>query len=456
MALARIATASNPAYLSPMSRKVMSPPSTVPARTPLHLTLIGVFLVAAVACERTPAGAPADQSTGSPSVHVPAPPAAPRRDPLAGGPFPALLVTQAQFTDQVLPGGGKQPVPGAAKLLIVRATDRGWQTVTLEDPESNAFHKALPWEGGVLTIGATRALLKTWRFADGKWGSTTHWNPTFGGKFDRLRDVERGDVDGEGKPDLVIATHDQGVIAVVHPDQGWRVEEVDRQADTFVHEIEIGDVDGDGVSEFFATPSKPNKLDQEQPGEVRMYRHGASGWQRSVVDAPGDTHAKEILASDTDGDGIAELFVVWEGAVGQGGTLARPVTIKQYRFRNGAFVSSVVATVPDRQMRAIAAGDVNGDGKIDLVAGALSSGLWLFEQDAGAWKKSLVDAKSSGFEQPVHLADLDHDRALEIYVAAEDQNEIRRYRWRGGAFEKSVVAPLTPGDITWNITDATL
>src|SRR5262249_57357482 len=100
---------------------------------------------------------------------------------------------------------------------------------------------------------------------------------TCGDKCDRLRDIEQGDVDGDGKPDLVIATHDQGVIAVVHPEQGWRVEEVDRSPDTFVHEIEIGDVDGDGTAEFFATPSKPNKLEEEQPRAGRMYKHGGAG-----------------------------------------------------------------------------------------------------------------------------------------------------------------------------------
>jgi hypothetical protein len=248
------------------------------------------------------------------------------------------------------------------------------------------------------------------------------------------------------------------VIAVVHPEQNWRVEEVDRQPDTFVHEIEIGDIDGDGIAEFFATPSKPNKLDQEQPGEVAMYRHTADGkWQKSIVDAPGDTHAKEILVTDIDRDAKCELFVVWEGAVGPNGQVVRPVTVKEYRWENGGFTSQVVATVPDRQMRAIQAGDVNGDGKMDLVAGALASGLWLFEQGpGGVWTRTLIDAKSSGFEQPVDLADLDGDGIPEIYVASEDQHELRQYRWQNGAFVKTVLAPLTAGDITWNITHGKL
>jgi hypothetical protein len=382
--------------------------------------------------------------------------AAPRRDPLVGGPYPAILVAQAQFVEGAGADGKPTSVPGPAKLTIVRKTESGWKPVVIEDPDSNVFHKALAWDGDVLTIGGMQALLRTWHFADGAWKATTHWNPKFGGKFDRLRDIERGDVDGDGKDELVIATHDQGVIAVVHPDEDWRVEEVERTPNTFVHEIEIGDVDGDGVKEFFATPSEPNKLESEQPGEVRMYKHTPTGWQKSIVDAPGDTHAKEILVADVDRDGVAELYVSWEGAVGAGNSLLRPVTVKQYRWKNGTWESTVVATVPDRLMRAMAAGDVNGDGKVDIVAGALSSGLWLFEQAPDGWKKTQIDAASSGFEHPVLLADLDGDGALEIYVASEDQQELRQYTWNGKTFDKSVVMPLVKGDITWNLTDARL
>jgi len=404
----------------------------------------------------TPAPAAPRPVPPPPVAAPPAAPAAPRRDPIAGDPQPALFVAQAQFVETPGPDGKPKSVPGFAKLLIVRHSPQGWTSSVLEDPDSNVFHKAMQTAGGLLTIGGNQALLRGWTFAEGAWKADTHWNPTFGGKWNRLRDFEQGDIDGDGKLDWVIATHDQGVIAVVRPDRGWQVEEVDRQPDTFVHEIEIGDVDGDKVAEFFATPSKPNKLDQEQAGEVRMYKHGPNGWQKSVVDAPGDTHAKEILCADVDGDGVSELYVVWEGAIGQGGALVRPVTIKQYRMHEGAWASSVVATIPDRQMRALQAGDVNGDGKIDLVAGGLSSGLWVIEQGAQGWTPKSIDGQSSGFEHPVDLADLDGDGTLEIYVASEDQAELRQYRWQDGRFAKTVIAPLHKGDITWNVTHGRL
>jgi hypothetical protein len=56
----------------------------------------------------------------------------------------------------------------------------------------------------------------------------------------------------------------------------------------------------------------------------------------------------------------------------------------------------------------------------------------------------------------VDLADLDGDGKLEIYVASEDQAELRQYVWRDGKFVKTVLAPLHKGDITWNVTHGKL
>jgi hypothetical protein len=113
--------------------------------------------------------APTPASVPAPTVPPAAAPAAapPLREPLTGGPYPALLVTQAHFLETTGPDGKPQPVPGPARLVILRDTGNGWKAVRLDDPDSNVFHKAIPWDGGILTIGGNKALLRTWRFADG-------------------------------------------------------------------------------------------------------------------------------------------------------------------------------------------------------------------------------------------------------------------------------------------------
>ena len=111
-----------------------------------------------------------------------------------------------------------------------------------------------------------------------------------------MRDAEIADLYGDGTPTIAVATHDQGVVAVIRPqeDGTYEVEELDHEPNTFVHEIEIGDLNGDGVLEVYATPSDPNKLDgNPQPGKVVRYVP-KSGEGRTVVADLGMRHAKEI------------------------------------------------------------------------------------------------------------------------------------------------------------------
>src|SRR5262249_37119428 len=134
--------------------------------------LLAFFLVV-TACggQGGPPEAPAPSAKASAST--------PRRAALAGGPYPAILVAQAQFTEGTGPDGKQAAIPGAAKLVIVRRTESGWKPVVLEDPDSNVFHKALPWDGGILTIGGNQALLRPVRFADGRRMRDARWNPKF-------------------------------------------------------------------------------------------------------------------------------------------------------------------------------------------------------------------------------------------------------------------------------------
>jgi hypothetical protein len=302
------------------------------------------------------------------------------------------------------------------------------------------------------------AFLKLWSFRDGAWSAETVWNPKFGGKFDRLRDFEIGKVMPDGDLQAAIATHDQGVVAVaVRRSGAWEVMEIDKSPDTFVHEIELGDFNGDGLSEIFATPSQPNKVGVSQAGEVVRYAWNGKAFEKSLVVRFETRHMKEILAVTLKGDKGPSLFAAVEAELETIAGKARiktPVEIVRFTFdASGKADSETVASIPDAQCRFLVAGDVDGDGKTELVAAAMKTGLWLLRPgEAAPWKAENFDKSSSGFEHAACLADLDGNGKLELYVAADDQKSFNRYEWNGSGFDRETLIPLGDSVITWNIT----
>jgi hypothetical protein len=330
----------------------------------------------------------------------------------------------------------------------------------LEDPDSRVFHKAACVNTGdgvrLLTIGATDAYLKAWRVEDGAWHADTLWNPKFGGKWDRLRDFEIGDVDSDDDLEIVIATHDQGVIAVGdRSGSKWTFTEMSRTPNTFVHEIEIGDLDGDGAASVFATPSMPNKADKSQAGAIVAFtaKKKKKGFKRSEVARLTSTHAKEILVADIDGNGTPELYTALEAERGSGA----PVEIRQYLpGKRGAWKARTIAKLEKGlQARVLLPADLTGSGRLEIVTTTWKDGIWRLvppESGKGPWQKIQVDGDSSGFEHAAGVADLDGDGTPELYVAADDQDAIRQYIWSGAGFAKKTIHELDKSDLTWNIT----
>jgi hypothetical protein len=424
----------------------------MPIRSVVSLFALAAALVACggedTSAPRPPAAPvpPAAQAPAGPTVPT-APDALPR----------GIMLALAQFATV----DGK-PVPGAARLEFLVRRGGQWVTAQIEDPESNVFHKAMVYPGAagpeLLTLGGTAAMVKSWTKQGTQLTSTTLWEKDFGGKFSRMRDAEIGDLYGDGRSSIAVATHDQGVVATLRPqDDGFAVTELDQLGDTFVHEIEIGDLDGDGVLEVYATPSEPNRLDgTPQSGAVVRYVP-ATGEGRAVVADLGDRHAKEILVGDVDGDGRDELYVSVEGHVNEATKqLEFGVEIRRYDADTPANEGVVIAAIDDRLCRFLTAGDVDGDGKKEMIAAAFSSGVWLLRpgSDRSAkWSMELVDADSAGFEHAAILTDLDGDGKDELYVASDRHKQLRRYVWDGRRLVRELIY-ARPDDrpiFTWNL-----
>jgi hypothetical protein len=345
-----------------------------------------------------------------------------------------ILLSEARFDT----GPDGKPVPKPATMQVLTKTDAGWESSELNDPDGAVFHKAIIRDGKVLTISGAKpgaegaqGILKSWTLAeDGSWSAETLWAQSWDGKIQRIRDLEIGDVDGDGTEEYVMATHDKGVIAVYELDGS--VTELDPKPDTFTHEIEIGDIDGDGTPEFFATPSDRNQADASQHGEIVMYRWDGKAYVRSMVDAGESTHAKEILAADIDGDGTSEFFGVMEASLGPNKEIVTPVEIRQYILQDdGSFATATVATIPDRQTRFLVAADFDGDGRQELVAAAMKKGLFLYDtEDGSTWTTTHFEKRSGGFEHAANIGDMDGDGKPELYVVNDEGGSLARYSWK--------------------------
>ena len=341
--------------------------------------------------------------------------------------------------------GSPKLLPG--RLGILTRDGEGWSHRTLEDPDNNVFHKAMAYESeGLLSLSGNKAAVKLWRPVGDR---EKLWEADFGGQFSRMRDAEVGDIYGDGNAAIAVATHDQGVVAILRRDDSgnFTVVELDRQPNTVVHEIELGDLDGDGVMEVYATPTAPNKVDgTPQPGSVVRYVPARNEGRTEVADL-GDRHAKEILVADVDGDGRDELYVSVEAISGG------KVEIRRYQADTDPAKGELVASLDDKLCRFLTVGDIDGDGVKEMIAATNKRGLWLLRPGEGRWDKEQIDDGSSGFEHASILLDLDADGRDELYVASDNQKEVRRYDWTTRGWKHEVLLKYEDklSRFTWNI-----
>jgi len=153
--------------------------------------------------------------------------------------------------------------------------------------------------------------------------------------------------------------------------------------------------------------------------------------------------------ADLDGNGD-ELYVVKEAVTSaEAPEPLVPVTIMRYQHAVSIAEGRGVHH-SDRQCRFLLTSDLDGDGRPELVAATFKAGLWLIAPTPiPPWRRELIDAESSGFEHACVTADMDGDGAQELYVASDDQKELRSYRHTEGRFVRTALLPwramVSPG-----------
>lgn len=277
------------------------------------------------------------------------------------------------------------------------------------------------------------------------------------------------DVDGDGDLDYIGARYSPGYVYWLENGAEWKLHVIDDSAKGGVdgiHGLVAGDVDGDGRLELIANSAQPkgafaNSIVWFKPG-----KDPRAPWERYVFakgDAPGLSHYHTL--GDLNGDGRPDIasaakagregnwFAWWEQPKDPRKTWKRwLMAVKQEGATNvligdfngdklndfvgarGHGVGITLWAAPrweelrvDAEIagpHALAAGDIDGDGDLDIVTCAKDSraAVWYENDGRGGFTAHAIWEDQAAYD--VRLVDLDGDGDLDLLVAGQQSKNV--------------------------------
>lgn len=218
-----------------------------------------------------------------------------------------------------------------------------------------------------------------------------------------------GDLDGDGRPDLVLSYPRDARIAVAHNTGGGFAVPVPYASRPSPTNIAVADLDGDGRLDVLALIS-PNSVDPSMPeldrGSVSVYPGAGDGTLGAPASYATGIFPEDLVVADLDGDGRLDV------ATGAFDEQAVAILLNN---GSGALLPRRLVPLGNRPI-SLAAGDLDRDGTIDLVVNRIYEDVVVLRNDGHAGFAAPEIYAITGEE--LALADADRDGVLDLYNAS--------------------------------------
>src|SRR5262245_7198822 len=218
--------------------------------------------------------------------------------------------------------------------------------------------------------------------------------------------LDTGDLNGDGKVDVAIAL--ESSVAVSLQSGGTLQPPTDVAPLVTGEQVEVADVTGDGLNDIVA-------LSQN---DIELLLNTGSGFTSEVIT---DEWADEIELDDVTGDGRPDLIVGYA------------FSVRVYpNDGNGGFAQPLQYD-PSAVVHALGTGDMNGDGRGDVVAAVGGNGdskLNVFRQAISGHLAPPVVLESKDIPDSVDVGDLNGDGRVDVVVGHGTWHSIGVYMQR--------------------------
>ncbi len=259
--------------------------------------------------------------------------------------------------------------------------------------------------------------------------------------------VAVADVNGDGKPDLVVAicpnnsgfSCGNGASAAVsvlfgNGDGTFQAVVSYATGSQDANSVAVADVNGDGKPDIVVASACVSNPYYCEPGAgvlSVLLGNGDGTFQAAMTYASGGIYGISVAVKDVNGDGKPDLLVVNQDACGYASCLNGSVGVLLGNG-DGTFRAAPIYGSGGSPTFSLAVGDVNGDGKPDLVMAVRCSGIGgcadsavgvLLGNGDGTFKTAIPYGSGGYDARSAVAADVNGDGKLDLVVANECTND---------------------------------